>query len=470
MKPIRLATLALLLLALATPALAAQPPRDDWRPEESRDHDRYDDDRYDDDRDDDRYDDDRDRDYDRDSSRSPRHAVGFFYDELSPYGDWILTRDHGWAWFPRDVRPGWRPYRDGRWVMTDYGWTWASYEPFGWATYHYGRWTRDWRFGWLWVPGNTWGPAWVSWQSGGGYVGWAPLPPSANFEIGFGIRFGGLAVNFGLQPDAYSFVPERSFLSSRLSSYLMEPARNATIFRSTQDRTRYDSVADRVVNRGVDVGLIEKVTGKRVPRLRVTDTAGKARSEVAETVVRIHRAGQQQLESVRLDPRTNLGLREQAPNTIQNRRQPGIEDRNEKEPAVAPRLERAPGHDERKAARDEQRKQAELKQYQLDEKRRLEKAHQLEIAKAKVESVRGEVQLRQKAEREAQQLEQKKTTEQLAARLKAQRQAQRQAAAAAAKAGQPVPRDGKKAEKPPVPPTPRDGKKVKPVPPPKPPA
>jgi uncharacterized protein YraI len=34
-----------------------------------------------------------------------------------------------------------RPYTVGRWVFTDrYGWMWASSEPFGWATYHYGRW------------------------------------------------------------------------------------------------------------------------------------------------------------------------------------------------------------------------------------------------------------------------------------------------------------------------------------------
>ena len=29
--------------------------------------------------------------------------------------------------------------------------------------------------GWYWIPGRTWGPAWVSWAVGGGYVGWCPL-------------------------------------------------------------------------------------------------------------------------------------------------------------------------------------------------------------------------------------------------------------------------------------------------------
>ena len=41
---------------------------------------------------------------------------------------------------------------------------WASEEPFGWATYHYGRWGYSDRMGWFWVPGNRWAPAWVAWR------------------------------------------------------------------------------------------------------------------------------------------------------------------------------------------------------------------------------------------------------------------------------------------------------------------
>jgi translation initiation factor IF-2 len=29
--------------------------------------------------------------------------------------------------------------------------------------------------GWYWTPSSIWGPAWVSWAVGGGYVGWCPL-------------------------------------------------------------------------------------------------------------------------------------------------------------------------------------------------------------------------------------------------------------------------------------------------------
>jgi hypothetical protein len=78
----------------------------------------------------------------------------------------------------------WRPYTVGRWVNSNYGWTWVSYEPFGWATYHYGRWAFDRQIGWIWVPGTVWGPAWVAWQQGSGYIGWAPLPPQVGFQVG----------------------------------------------------------------------------------------------------------------------------------------------------------------------------------------------------------------------------------------------------------------------------------------------
>ncbi len=119
-------------------------------------------------------------------------AVSFnmFYSSLSPYGNWV-PMDYGYAWSPTGVGPGWRPYMDGQWVWSDLGWTWSSYEPWGWATYHYGRWVMDPAYGWLWIPGTTWAPAWVSWYQTPGYVGWSPLPPDNNFFLSIGVGVGG---------------------------------------------------------------------------------------------------------------------------------------------------------------------------------------------------------------------------------------------------------------------------------------
>jgi type II secretory pathway pseudopilin PulG len=91
-----------------------------------------------------------------------------FYRKLDPYGVWRETPNYGYVWQPQEAERSrsWRPYTNGRWVYTDAGWTWISEEPFGWATYHYGRWTRLRNIGWVWVPGDEWAPAWVSWRKG----------------------------------------------------------------------------------------------------------------------------------------------------------------------------------------------------------------------------------------------------------------------------------------------------------------
>src|SRR5689334_14060327 len=100
--------------------------------------------------------------------------VGTFHERLSPYGRWVVTPAYGEVWIPAGVRLGWRPYWDGRWVLTEYGWTFVSDDPWGWAAWHYGHWVFADAYGWVWVPGRVWSPAWVVWRRGGGYLAWAP--------------------------------------------------------------------------------------------------------------------------------------------------------------------------------------------------------------------------------------------------------------------------------------------------------
>lgn len=103
-----------------------------------------------------------------------------FDERLSPYGAWLIIPGYGRAWQPANEYVGddFYPYgSDGHWVFTDEGWVFDSDYPFGWAVFHYGRWMLDPDYGWVWLPGNTWAPAWVSWRRGGTYVGWAPMGP-----------------------------------------------------------------------------------------------------------------------------------------------------------------------------------------------------------------------------------------------------------------------------------------------------
>src|SRR5690606_6781080 len=64
------------------------------------------------------------------------------------------------------------------------------------------------QYGWGWVPGYEWGPAWVSWRQGGGQYGWAPLGP--NVSIG---------INVNIPLSHWVFVPQRYFFSPRIYSY-----------------------------------------------------------------------------------------------------------------------------------------------------------------------------------------------------------------------------------------------------------
>ena len=149
----------------------------------------------------------------------PGVSVSFqlFYDELSPYGQWIEDPSYGYVWAP-EVDNNFRPYYSGgRWAMTEYGNTWVSDYDWGWAPFHYGRWTYDTFYGWIWIPGDQWGPAWVDWRSGGGYYGWAPLGPSISISSGW------YAPN-----DWWIFIPSQHIYSPNFYSYWRGPGYNTT--------------------------------------------------------------------------------------------------------------------------------------------------------------------------------------------------------------------------------------------------
>jgi len=109
------------------------------------------------------------------------HAVADFNAPLTAYGTWVNFGSYGRCWRPTGVAANWQPYCNGEWVWTDCGWYWESDEPWAWACYHYGYWVYDATYGWIWVPGVEWAPAWVCWRIGNGYIGWAPMCPPGFF-------------------------------------------------------------------------------------------------------------------------------------------------------------------------------------------------------------------------------------------------------------------------------------------------
>jgi hypothetical protein len=142
------------------------------------------------------------------AARADDDEVSFetFYDNLSPYGEWMEVGDYGNCWHPTGVDADWAPYTDGYWSYTDAGWTWISYEDFGDICYHYGRWVSVNDVGWCWVPDNNWGPAWVSWRQDDEYIGWAPLPPEAHWtqNVGFSVWVDDYC---DIGPSYYNFCP-----------------------------------------------------------------------------------------------------------------------------------------------------------------------------------------------------------------------------------------------------------------------
>ncbi|HWW00508.1 MAG TPA: DUF6600 domain-containing protein [Candidatus Acidoferrum sp.] len=211
------------------------------------------------------------------------HAKADFEAPLATHGRWVEVGSYGRCWRPAHVVVGWRPYCAGEWVWTDCGWYWQSDEPWGWACYHYGSWAYEPAYGWFWVPQVEWAPAWVSWRVGGGFIGWAPLPPP------------GMIFARHPAPEAFVFVGTAHFGGPVTQGAFI--VKNNTIFRMTAETggVKRESLnvggsgAQRVmVNHGPNVELVQKSTGKAFAVVSVreasqrTTARGTSNPRVAE--------------------------------------------------------------------------------------------------------------------------------------------------------------------------------------------
>jgi hypothetical protein len=196
-------------------------------------------------------------------AKSIRHidAYGYFYAHLAPHGVWMEFDDGLIVWRPTIIRRGWAPYSMGRWVWTDYGWYWDSYENFGYITYHYGRWFYDDYYGWVWIPDYDWAPAWVEWRYDDNYIGWAPLPPYALFSIQIGIHF---TFNYVTPYNHWHFVNYNYLCDPYVYDHYVGPKYKYRVFSNTKYRNDYGYSNGRVFNRGVDVGEVRSRGGQDI--------------------------------------------------------------------------------------------------------------------------------------------------------------------------------------------------------------
>jgi hypothetical protein len=195
-------------------------------------------------------------------------SIDFFYNNLND-GNWMEVADYGYCWQPNVAvsSADWRPYADGYWTYTDVGWTWISYEDFGWATYHYGRWIRLQDQGWVWVPGYEWGPAWVSWRTGGDYVGWAPLPPARESVYEGRPITGQVDIEFDIGPAYYNFVEVRYIGEPVLRRHMVAPSQNITYIHNTVNVTNITYDNSIVYNHGPDYNRLSQYSARPIQRL-----------------------------------------------------------------------------------------------------------------------------------------------------------------------------------------------------------
>lgn len=159
-----------------------------------------------------------------------------FYNELSPYGRWVGLPRYGRVWIYDE--PGFRPYStNGQWENTDLGWSWASGYEWGTIPFHYGRWELDPYYGWFWIPGYDYAPAWVVWSQADDYYGWAPL--------GFGLD---INISLGRIPsNRWMYASAGNILRPRIDRYCIPHERNrfyygrqqAVVNIYTQGNVRY---------------------------------------------------------------------------------------------------------------------------------------------------------------------------------------------------------------------------------------
>jgi hypothetical protein len=278
------------------------------------------------------------------------------FDELSYWGQWFDLYPYGQVWRPTVVME-WRPYANGQWVWSDMGWTWLSYEPFGWATYHYGTWAYDFAWGWVWVPGYDWHPACVEWVVYDDYIAWAPLPPP-----GFAIHDPWTQMDY----DCWHVVQIDHFSDPDVARYYVKYKDRAQV----QDRSlvKYKAPPLTVVEkseartlRPVKIELVSASTDGRVKRLKLPPDEAK---EVQPYRERIEKKLREDVDS----GKTTRSIRKERPTTEPGKK-PAVE--RPKQPVKKKRTTRA--KKEKPAGKNTGQKEPEKKKKKEPEKREPQK-------------------------------------------------------------------------------------------------
>lgn len=179
--------------------------------------------------------------------------------------------------------------------MTEYGWTWVSDYPWGWAPFHYGRWDLDNSYGWFWVPGNEWGPSWVTWRSGNGYYGWTPMRPGMSTNPSYGNNYDDL--------DRWYFVREMDLGRSDMHRYYANRSDYHTIINNSTviNNTYVDRSRNSTYITGPSRNDVQRVTGRKINTVSVRDNQ-RPGQEITNSSMQIFRPKIQTASDRNLQP------------------------------------------------------------------------------------------------------------------------------------------------------------------------
>jgi len=211
--------------------------------------------------------------------------VSYFYDYLSDYGTWIDYPGYTHVWVPYEGGLSWHPFSHGRWVWTDYGWTWVSYYQWGWIPFHYGRWDWSPALGWFWIPDTIWGPAWVSWRYADDCIGWVPLPPRYRYSRGSGLYLSFIDV----PDDCWIFVDNRHFADVYVERYVLPRYRNGEFVRRTVLKAQLSERGGRIVNDGLSLDEVERITHAHISVYHLKDADRPAMTRIDSDQVVMYR-------------------------------------------------------------------------------------------------------------------------------------------------------------------------------------
>lgn len=115
-----------------------------------------------------------------------------------------------------------------------------------------------------------WGPAWVSWRTGGDYIGWAPLPPRGPGVVYEGQPIGGnVDVTFDIGPEYYNFCDVRFIGEPVLRDRIFPPVQNVTYITNTVNVTNITVQNNIVYNYGPDYTVVNRYSSRPIQRLAI---------------------------------------------------------------------------------------------------------------------------------------------------------------------------------------------------------